>query len=306
MDLVPDRTACVVVGGPRRTYAELEARVNRLAHHLRSAGVEPGNHVGIYAYNGIEWIESMMALYKIRAVPVNINYRYVESEFEYLCANADLVAVVAQQEFAPRLAAIRDHLPKLAHVVIAADGSGASTDGLEFTDYEEAVASGSPARDFGPRSGDDLHIIYTGGTTGMPKGVMWRQEDIFYALCGGIDAYSNEKLAHPGVLAEKVAAGGGPMVNFPIAPMMHGAGQVTMIRSLIHGDTGRRHAEVRRGGRPGGSSRPRRSTCSASPATPWPGHSPTRWRTSPTMWICRRCSRSVRVPRSSASPSRTS
>jgi Acyl-CoA synthetases (AMP-forming)/AMP-acid ligases II len=237
VDLVPDRVACVVVGGERRTYAELEDRVNRMAHHLAAAGVQPGNHVGIYAYNGVEWVEAMMALYKIRAVPVNINYRYVESELKYLCTNADLVAIVAQQEFAPRLAAIRADLPTLRHVVIAADGSGASTAGLDFADYETAIEQESGVRDFGPRTGDDLHVIYTGGTTGMPKGVMWRQEDIFYALCGGIDAYSNEKLAHPGVLAEKVAAGGGPTINFPIAPMMHGAGQVTTIRSLIHGDT---------------------------------------------------------------------
>lgn len=237
VDLVPDRVACVVIGGERRTYAELEDRVNRMAHHLAAAGVQPGNHVGIYAYNGVEWVEAMMALYKIRALPVNINYRYVESELKYLCTNADLVAIVAQQEFAPRLAAIRAELPKLRHVVIAADGSGASTAGLDFVDYETAIAGESGVRDFGPRSGDDLHVIYTGGTTGMPKGVMWRQEDIFYALCGGIDAMLNQKLAHPGVLAEKVAAGAGPTINFPIAPLMHGAGQVTTIRSLIHGDT---------------------------------------------------------------------
>ncbi|MEP6625671.1 MAG: AMP-binding protein, partial [Acidimicrobiia bacterium] len=237
VDLVPDRTAVVVVGDGRSTYEELEARINPMAHHLAGAGVGPGDHVGIYAYNGVEWVEAMMALYKLRAVPVNINYRYVENELKYLCTNADLVAIVAQQEFAPRIAAIRADLPKLVHVVIAADGSGASTEGLEFTDYEAAIASGAPDRDFGPRSGDDLHVIYTGGTTGLPKGVMWRQEDIFYALCGGIDAYSNEKLTHPGVLAEKVAAGGGPTINFPLAPMMHGAGQVTTIRSLIHGDT---------------------------------------------------------------------
>ena len=141
VDVAPERTACVVVGGPRRTFAELEDRVNRMAHHLAGAGVQPGDHVGIYAYNGVEWIETMMALYKIRAVPVNINYRYVESELKYLCTNADLVAIVAQQEFAPRLAAIRGDLPKLAHVVLAADASGASTDGLEFTDYEEALAA---------------------------------------------------------------------------------------------------------------------------------------------------------------------
>ena len=237
VDLVPERTAVVIVGRGRSTYGELEDRVNRMAHHLAAQGVGPGDHVGIYAYNGIEWVEAMMALYKIRALPVNINYRYVEKELQYLCANADLVAIVAQQEFAPRIAAIRSELPKLGHVVIAADDSGASTAGLEFTDYEAAIADGAPDRDFGPRSGDDLHVIYTGGTTGMPKGVMWRQEDIFYALCGGIDAFSNEKLADAGLLAEKVAAGGGPTINFPIAPMMHGAGQVTTIRSLIHGDT---------------------------------------------------------------------
>ncbi len=237
VDLAPDREAVVVVGHTRATYRELEARTNRLAHHLQDSGICPGDHVGIYAYNGIEWVESMMALYKIRAVPININYRYIENELKYLCTNADLVAIVAQQEFAPRIAAIRADLAKLRHVIIAKDDSEASTGGLEFTDYASAVASGSPDRDFGPRSGDDLHVIYTGGTTGMPKGVMWRQEDIFYALCGGIDAYSNEKLAHPGVLAEKVAAGGGPLINFPIAPMMHGAGQVTTIRSLIAGDT---------------------------------------------------------------------
>src|SRR4051794_41100842 len=237
VDLVPDRTACVIVGDGRRTYAELEDRVNRMAHHLADAGVTPGDHVGIYAYNGVEWVETLLAVYKIRAVPININYRYVEAELQYLCTNADLVALVAQQEFAPRIAAIRANLPKLAHVVIAADGSGASTEGLEFADYEEALAAASPERDFGPRTGDDMHIIYTGGTTGMPKGVMWRQEDIFYALCGGIDAYSNEKLLDPSVLSQKVADGGGGGINFTLAPMMHGAGEVTVIRSVIHGDT---------------------------------------------------------------------
>jgi len=237
VDLVPDRTAFVIVGGQRRTYAELEDRVNRLAHHLADAGVRPGDHVGIYAYNGVEWVESLLATYKIRAVPVNINYRYVETELEYLCNNADLVAVVAQQEFAPRLAAIRAKLPKLRHVLISADASGASTEGLEYVDYEAAVAAASPARDFAPRSGDDLHIIYTGGTTGMPKGVMWRQEDIFYALCGGIDAMSNEKIADPGLLAQRVADGGGGTISHTLAPMMHGAGEVTVIRAVTHGDT---------------------------------------------------------------------
>ena len=89
VDGVGDRTA-LIVGDQRLTFTELEEQVNRLAHHFQSAGIEPGDHVGIYAYNGVEWVESMAALYKIRAVPVNINYRYVEAELRYLFDNADL------------------------------------------------------------------------------------------------------------------------------------------------------------------------------------------------------------------------
>ncbi|MBM3676096.1 MAG: acyl-CoA synthetase [Actinobacteria bacterium] len=236
VDVVPERSA-LVVGDQRRTFAEMEERGNRLAHHLQAAGIRPGEHIGIYAYNGVEWVEGMVALYKIRAVAVNINYRYVENELRYLCDNADLVAIIAQREFAPRLAAVRDDLPMLRHVIVAEDGSGASVDGLDFTDYEEAVASGASGRDFGLRSGDDIHMIYTGGTTGMPKGVMWRQEDIFYALCGGIDAYSNTRIERPEELSERAAAAPAGGVSFPIAPLMHGAGQVSTIRGLIHGDT---------------------------------------------------------------------
>ncbi|MGZ6975146.1 MAG: acyl-CoA synthetase [Acidimicrobiia bacterium] len=236
VDLYPDRTA-LVVGDTRRTFAEIEDRSNRLAHHLRGAGVGIGDHVGIYAYNGPEWVEGMMALYKLRAVPVNINYRYVETELRYLCDNADLVAIILQREFAPRVAAIRGELPMLRHLVIADDGSGASVEGLEFADYEEAIAAETAERDFPERSNDDIHMIYTGGTTGMPKGVMWRQEDIFFALCGGIDAYSNEKVDRPEALRDRAAASAGPGVMLPAAPLMHGAGQVSTIRGLIHGDT---------------------------------------------------------------------
>jgi 3-oxocholest-4-en-26-oate---CoA ligase len=236
VDIHPDRTA-IVVGDTRRTFAELEDRVNRLAHHLRDAGIGEGDHVGIYGYNSVEWVEAMMALYKLRAVPVNVNYRYVESELRYLCDNADMVGLVLQREFAPRVAAIRADLPQLRHIVVVEDGSGASVEGLEYADYEAAVAGAAGGRDFPERSNDDIHMIYTGGTTGMPKGVMWRQEDIFYALCGGIDAYSNEKIDHPEALQERARESAGPGVSLPAAPLMHGAGQVSTIRGLIHGDT---------------------------------------------------------------------
>lgn len=241
VDAVPERTALIVDGVTRRTYAELEDRANRLANHLASVGVGRGDHVGIHAYNGHEWVEGLFAAYKLGATPVNINYRYVEDELRYVYSNADLVAVIVQREFAPLVAAIRDDVPTLRHVLVSDDGSGAALEGLDGQDYEDALAAASPTRDFEPRSGDDIHLLYTGGTTGMPKGVMWRHEDLFFALCGGIDPYSGERLQRPEELAERSRAatdsGGTGMVILPAPPLMHGAGQMGTIRSLLAGDT---------------------------------------------------------------------
>ena len=158
----------LVVDGQRRTYAELEARANRLAHHLASQGIGAGDHVGIYAYNSVEWVETLWAVFKLRAVWVNINYRYVEDELRYLVGNADLKAIVFQREFAPRVAAVRPDLPDLRHAVVIEDGSGADIEGTDAVHYEEVLVTSSAVRDFEPRSGDDIYILYTGGTTGMP------------------------------------------------------------------------------------------------------------------------------------------
>ncbi len=215
----------IVCEGKRRTYAEMEARANRLAHHLAAHGVGPGDHVGIYAYNSVEWVETVWAVFKLRAVFVNINYRYVEDELRYLFDNADLVALVFQREFAPRVAGVMDELPLLKHAVVIEDGSAADTSGVDAVDYEDAIASGSPERDFGPRSPDDRYILYTGGTTGMPKGVEWRQEDVFYALGGGLDVVSGTRVDRPEQMAEKGLAAPAPTVSLPIAPLMHGASQ---------------------------------------------------------------------------------
>ncbi|HEY3701359.1 MAG TPA: acyl-CoA synthetase [Acidimicrobiales bacterium] len=209
--------------GKRRTYAEMDERANRLAHHLAAHGVGHGDHVGIYAYNSVEWVEALWAVFKLRAVWVNINYRYVDDELRYLFDNADLVALIYQREFAPRVAAVRDQLPQLRHSLVIEDDSGAEAAAVASVEYEEALASASPERDFGPRSGKDLYLLYTGGTTGMPKGVVWHHADVFFALGGGIDPRSNERVVRPEEMVEKGEAG--PVISLPIAPLMHGATQ---------------------------------------------------------------------------------
>ena len=238
VDAFPDREY-LVAEGKRRTYAEMEARANRLAHHLRAHGVGPGDHVGIYGYNSVEWVETLWAVFKVRATWVNINYRYVEEELAYLFENADLKALVYQREFAPRVRGVLEHLPMLRHTIVIEDGSDADLAGLDSIELETAMAQGSPERDFGPRSADDRYILYTGGTTGMPKGVVWRHEDVFFALGGGIDPVTNSRVEHPSALVEQAreqaAAGGGQATMMPIAPLMHGATQWGVMSGAFRG-----------------------------------------------------------------------
>jgi 3-oxocholest-4-en-26-oate---CoA ligase len=214
----------LVCDGRRRTYAEMDARANRLAHHLAAAGIGPGDHVGIYAYNAVEWVEALWAIFKLRAVWININYRYVEDELRYLFENGDLVGLIYQQEFAPRVESVRPHLPKLRHSIVIPDGTGADLSGLDSIEYETALAGQPDERDFPPRSPDDLYILYTGGTTGLPKGVVWRHEDVFFALGGGIDPVSGFRVDRPEQMVEK-GRSQGPLTGFPLAPLMHGASQ---------------------------------------------------------------------------------
>jgi acyl-CoA synthetase (AMP-forming)/AMP-acid ligase II len=226
----------IVCSGQRRTYAELEARANRLAHHLADHGVGPGDHVGIYAYNSVEWIETLWAVFKLRATWVNINYRYVEEELRYLFDNADMVALVYQREFAPRVLAVRDELPLLRHTVVIDDSSDIDIGAVGSVPYEEAMASGSPERDFAPRSPDDRYILYTGGTTGMPKGVVWRHEDVFFALGGGIDVPTSTRVTRPEAMVEKGLAAAAPTISLPIAPLMHGATQWSVMGGGLQGN----------------------------------------------------------------------
>ena len=226
----------LVADGRRRTYAEMEERANRLAHHLADQGVGPGDHVGIYGVNSVEWIESLWAIFKLRAVWININYRYVADELAYLFGNADLKALVHDAAFSDRVAGVADRMPDLRHrVVIGGDDASAVTS-PDAIDFEQALAEGSPDRDFGPRSGDDRYILYTGGTTGMPKGVVWRHEDVLFALGGGIDILSGQRASRPEDLAERGRKMGFALTFLPIAPLMHGATQWAAMGQSFQGN----------------------------------------------------------------------
>ncbi|HEX8802620.1 MAG TPA: AMP-binding protein, partial [Acidimicrobiales bacterium] len=137
VDAVPDRTA-LVCEDRRETFAEMEDRCNRLAHHLADQGIGPGDHVAVYSTNSIEFVETMLAAYKIRAVPINVNFRYVEDELVYILDDSDAVALVFQARFAPRVAAVRHRLPLLRHLVVVDDGSG-GVDETGAVPYEEAL-----------------------------------------------------------------------------------------------------------------------------------------------------------------------
>jgi acyl-CoA synthetase (AMP-forming)/AMP-acid ligase II len=235
VDAAPDNLA-VKVGDRAVTYAELETESNKLAHFLLSRGVNPGDHVGVYAKNSVEHVVAVLAIVKIRAVSINVNYRYVEGELNYLFDNADIVALIHERPYAPLVAACAPQHEKLHTIVVMPDAIDpddqsdvSSYDGVL---WEDALAGQSAERDFAERSADDIHIIYTGGTTGFPKGVMWRHEDFWRVLGGGIDFYTGDLLDE---LAQSQQANDPRMITFPLSPLMHGGAQAGLLMHLFAG-----------------------------------------------------------------------
>ncbi|QIK66309.1 acyl-CoA synthetase [Nocardioides sp. HDW12B] len=237
VDVVPERTA-LIVGERRVTYAELESEANRLAHYLASEGVGAGDHVGILSKNSVEHVVALLAAYKLRAIAININYRYVEGELDYIVDNADLVVLLHERVYADLVAKVFPKHDQLRRVVVIDDGTEeasareavASYGGVAWAD---AVADRPTGRDFDERSNDDLYVVYTGGTTGYPKGVMWRHEDVWRTLGGGIDFYSGERLEEHS--QSRKATEGQPMMTFPLSPIMHGGAQWGMLMHLFAG-----------------------------------------------------------------------
>ncbi|CAM2956932.1 Acyl-CoA synthetase [Prescottella defluvii] len=234
-DAIPDRVP-VVCGDERRSYAELDGRANRLAHHLESVGVQPGQHVAIHMRNRMEYVEALLACMKIRAVPINVNFRYTDAELVYLYTNSESVALIVENEYLGTAGAALPQCPGIGHAVVVGEHDG-MPDGfatVSVIDYEDALAAQSDARGFGPRSADDRFVIYTGGTTGMPKGVVWRHEDFYYAALSGGNIGGAPRHSVEEVVAGAVA-NTEPSVYLLIPPLMHGAAIYSLLTAFLMG-----------------------------------------------------------------------
>lgn len=244
-DAVPEQLF-LVAGDVRLTYAELDARADRAARLLRGAGAGPGDHVGLYAMNRAEWVEAMIACLKLRAVPVNVNFRYVAAELRHLLDDADLVSVVVERRYLPTLTDVLPDVSSVRSVVLedgapageGGEGGGATATGTGLAGYtllayEREPADTAPVRI--PRSGDDQFIIYTGGTTGMPEGVIWRGEDMFFAGCRRPlpDGSIPEPLEE--FLTRHVAAP--PTRSFVLGPLMHGTAAMAILTAFTAAGT---------------------------------------------------------------------
>ncbi|OBB81978.1 acyl-CoA synthetase [Mycobacterium colombiense] len=235
IDAVPERVA-LICGDEKLTYAQLEEKANRLAHYLLEQGVKKDDKVGLYCRNRIEIVIAMLGIVKAGAILVNINYRYVEGELRYLFENSDMVALVHERQYSDRVANVLPETPDVKTILVVEDGSDNDFGRYGGVEFYSAIAGSSPERDFGERSADDIYLLYTGGTTGFPKGVMWRHEDIYRVLFGGTDFATGEFIKDEYDLA-KAAAANPPMVRHPIPPMIHGATQSATWMSIFSGQT---------------------------------------------------------------------
>ena len=234
---VPDRE-CIVQGERRLRYGELSERVGRLASWLTGQGLgqvreraelEPWqsgqDHVALYMYNCPEYIESMLACFRARLVPFNVNYRYTVPELVALLRDAGARALIYHATFEAQVSAVRAQLPDLQALLRV---------GEPDDEYAAAIASGDPAGPPQRGTADDLYVLYTGGTTGRPKGVLWRQADIFAAALGGRDRGGRE-FASLDQLRARAARGGNRAL--PLSPLMHGAAHWASLHALFSGDT---------------------------------------------------------------------
>ena len=244
---IPDREL-IVQGDRRYTYEQVIERSTRLAAYLHSRGLgcrterstldghEVGQDLlGIYAYNGNEFVEGLLGAFGARVAPFNVNFRYVKSELQYLLADSGATALIYHAAFAPRVAEILPDLPQLRVLIQVADDSGNELI-YGAVDYESALASCAPTPPPVQHSPDDLYVLYTGGTTGMPKGVLWRQHDIFMTSFGGRNLMTGEPFGSVEAITAGVAAGPGTKLMV-LPPLMHGAAQWSVMTAITTGQS---------------------------------------------------------------------
>ncbi len=219
VDSIPDHEA-VVDGHRRFTYLELDRRANRLAHQLANLGVGPGDHIALYLHNCVEYLEAMIASFKLRAVPINVNYRYVADELLYLLDDADAVAIIYHPEFATQVEQVMPALPLLLHTIVVDSG------------YDAQLRHLDDGRGFAPRSGNDHYVLYTGGTTGMPKGIVWRHVDLFFAALGGA-GNGRTPISSPTDISQRCMHGRIRVVT--ACPLMHGSAHWMAWSTLLTG-----------------------------------------------------------------------
>ena len=231
---VPDRP-CQVCGDRTVTWGDFDRRVSALAADLVAGGLGHQAKVSCYLYNGVEYLEVVVAAFKAAMVPVNTNFRYGPDEIVYLFDNADVEAVVFHAAFGELLEQIRDRLPGVKRWYVVADASG---QGPEWAVPYETVVDPGAAAPVVTRSGDDLLLLYTGGTTGIPKGVMWRQDDLFNVLGAGGNPFAGTgPAADIAEVVARVATAESPPVMLVACPLMHGTGQFSALIAMTGGGT---------------------------------------------------------------------
>ena len=231
--LFPDREA-LVVSEQRRTFAELHDRSDRLAGHLRGLGVGPGDLVAVYAENGAEWAETMLAAYKIRAAPMNVNYRYTARELTNLLNDARPAAIVFQSKFAPTLREVAVPV-SVVHGGLIEVLDDTAEPLLEGAASFAAALAGPPISADGDRGPDDIYVMYTGGTTGSPKGVLWRHEDVLRAHGVDVDSTTRRVVEQP----EEIGALSRDRDQTTIVALgqfMHANGTWSMLKTVLWGN----------------------------------------------------------------------
>ncbi|CAB4721514.1 unannotated protein [freshwater metagenome] len=232
-DTIADRPA-LIQGDRNRSWREFDDRASRLATGLH---ISPGAKVAFYLYNSNEYTEALFATTKARGVHVNVNYRYTEDELEYILENSDAEVLIFHGVLADQVAKIRSRATRV-HTFIQVDDGSPNLSGA--VRYEDVIADNEPQERL-ERSGDDQWFLYTGGTTGMPKGVMWRQEDLFGSLAPAVYPIYGQALPENSASAGKVAAqvveSGRAPVHLPASPLMHGTGAMTSMQTLFLGGT---------------------------------------------------------------------